>query len=124
MGDIPAHLEQESVSELECPVNHLLVLPIGCHDLCVTWLSCQVDSQCDQLFTYNGFWAVNDQLVDQGDALCVGESCLELVFLGQMVKQLQDERSEPWSLQDLNELRNEALIVDLTSNLRIERQIE
>ena len=36
---------------------------------------------------------MNDQLVDQGDALCVGESCLELVFLGQMVKQLQDEPS-------------------------------
>ena len=64
------------------------------------------------------------QLVDQGNTLSVGESCLELILLGQMVEKLEDESSEAWSLQDLDKLGNETLVIDLTSNLCIERQIE
>ena len=124
LGDISAHLEQESVSELECPVNHLLMLPIGRHDFCVTWLGRQVDSQCDQLFTHNRFWTVNYQLIDQGYTLCVGKSCLELILLGKVVEKLEDESSEAWSLQDLDKLWNETLVINLTSNLCIKRQIE
>jgi len=55
------------------------------HDLSVKAIGGQVDAEGNQLFSNNGLWAVDDQLEAERDALGVGESSLQLVFLTQMI---------------------------------------
>ena len=50
----------------------------------------EIDCQGNQFFADDVFRTVNDELVDQWDALCVGEGRFQLVFLTEVVQQLQD----------------------------------
>ena len=64
------------------------------HDLCIARIGSQVDGKGDKFFAYNGLWTVDNELVDDRNALSVGESCLELVFLTHVVKELENESAE------------------------------
>ena len=109
---------------MESSLNELLVLSIGCHDLSIAWLGGQVDGKGDELFTHNRLWTVDDELIHEWNTLCVSECGLQLVLLGKMVKQFQDKGSEARCFQDFNELWDKSLVINLASDLSIERKIE
>lgn len=90
LSDIPAHLEQKCVSEFESSIDKLLVLVILGHDLGVPRIGCQVDCECDKFLSNDRLRTVNDQLVDDWDALRVSERGLELVLLGHVVEELEN----------------------------------
>lgn len=94
LRDIAANFEKQGVAVLESPLDQLLVLVVLSHDLSITRVSRQVDGQGDKLFSDDWLWAVDNELVDNGDALCVRECCLKLIFLGHVVEELEDESAE------------------------------
>lgn len=100
------------------------MLVILCHDLSITRVSRQVDGQGNKFFSDNWLWAVDNELVDNGDALCVRECCLKFIFLGHVVEELEDESAETWRFQNLYELGNHTSVIDLITNLSIKRQVE
>lgn len=67
---------------------------------------------------------MNDELVHEGNALGVSESCLVLIILRQVIQQFQNESAEAGSLENLNQFGNHALLVDLLSDFQVERKIE
>lgn len=119
--DVPTHLEEECVSKSEGTLNQCLVLLILCYDLGVAWIRSQVYCQRDQLFTNDRFRTMDYQLVHQRDALGVGESRLQLVFLTQMVQKLEDQSAVARSLEDIDQLGNQAIVVYLVATLFVER---
>ena len=94
------------------------------HNLGIARVRRQVHRKRHELLAYDWLRAVNNELVDDGYALSIGECGLELVFLGHMVEELEDEGAETWRLQDLDELRNHASVVDLAADFGIEGQVE
>lgn len=124
LGYIAAHLEKERVAVLERSIDKLLVLIVLRHDLCISRVRSQIDCKSDELFSHDGLWAVDYELVDDGNALSVGECRLELVLLTHMVEQFKDKCAETWCFQDLNQLGDHASVVDLIADFCIEGQIE
>jgi len=94
LRDIAANFEKQGVAVLESSLDQLLVLVVLSHDLSITRVSRQVDGQGDKFFSDDWLRAVDDELVDNGDALCVRECCLKLIFLGHVVEELEDESAE------------------------------
>lgn len=82
LSDISNTLEKKSVTELDGSVEKLLKLSIAREHLSIALIGSQVDCKSDQFFADDGFWTVDDQLVDQGNAISVGEGCLSFVFQG------------------------------------------
>ena len=124
LRDIAANFEKQGVAVLESSLDQLLVLVVLSHDLSITRVSRQVDGQGDKFFSDDWLRAVDDELVDNGDALCVRECCLKLIFLGHVVEELEDESAETRRFQNLYELRNHTCVIDLITNLSIKRKVE
>jgi len=94
------------------------------HDLSVTAIGSQIDTESDQLFTNDRLWTVDDQLEAERDAFGVGESCLQLVFLTQMIQYFQNECTEAGSFEDLNQLGNHSTVVHVHLKLWVKRQVK
>jgi hypothetical protein len=56
---------------------------------------------------------MDDELIDQGNAFSVGESCLDLVFKGEVIEEFEDECSEARSLKNFNKFWNVTLLLHL-----------
>ena len=94
MGDIPADFEQKRVTVFEGTFDELCALAVLGHYFGVAPVRRQIDGEGDQLFADDGLRAVDYQLKAEGDALCVGEGSFELVFLRQVVQDLEDQGAE------------------------------
>ena len=60
LGNIAAHFKEKSVTVLEGPDDELLVLVVLRHDLSVTRVSSEVDSQGNELLAHDWLGAMND----------------------------------------------------------------
>lgn len=123
LSDVPDALEQKGVSELCGSSNQLVELSVSSEHVCVALVGRQVDSQCNQLLAHNRLRTVNDQLVDQGDAVCVRERGFGLVLETQVVQQLDDLRPKARCFQSVNELWDHALVIHLDSDFLVEGQV-
>jgi hypothetical protein len=124
LRDISYALEQEGVAELAGTRNHLIKLPIGGEHLCVTLVRGQVHSQGDQLLAHDGLRTVDDQLVDQRDAIGESESGLGLILQTEVVQQLDYLSPKSWSLERVDELGNHTCICHLDPDVLVKRKIE
>ena len=102
LGDVSDTLEEEGVAVLGRTSDQLRQLPVLSQHVCVSLVCCQIDSQCYQLFTYDGLWAVDYQLVDEGDTVGVGESSFGFILQTQMIQQFDNLRPKPRSLESIH----------------------
>ena len=85
LGYVSANFEQKSVSKLKCSLNQTSVLIFLSNQLCITWVSRQINSKSHELLPHNRLWAVNNELINQWDTLSIRECCFQLVFLWHVI---------------------------------------
>ena len=110
--------------ELKSSFDQLFVLVIRSDDLGVSRVGRQVHCQSHQFLAHNRLRTVDNQLINQGDTLSIGKSGFELIFLGQVIQQFEDQSTETRSFQYLNKFGNHTSFVDLLSDLGVKGQVE
>ena len=88
--------------------------------LCISWICCQVNGECDKLFAYNWLWTMNYQLINERNAFCICKCCFQLVFLGQMIQEFEYESAKAWSFKNLDKFWDQTILLNLLSNAFVE----
>ena len=66
------------------------------HNLSVSRVRCQIHGQGNEFLAYDWLRAVDNELVDDRNALSVSKGSLEFVLLRHVVEQLEDKGAEAW----------------------------
>ncbi len=86
LSDVAADFEKQGIIEFDCSLNKLIKLLILSKALCITPVCREIYSESYKFLSYNGLWAVNDQLVHNRNAFSVSKCGFCLVFKAQMVQ--------------------------------------
>ena len=119
LGNIPDTFEKKGVSILAGSLYQFFELSIIGQHICVSLVGSQVYSQCNQLLSNDWLWTVNNQLVNQRNAIGISEGGFSLIFKTQVVQKLDDLGSETWSFKGVDQLRDHSLVVHLDSNFLV-----
>ena len=119
LSDVPDAFEKKGVAVFACTGDELVELAFSRQHVRITLVSRKIDCQSDKLFTYDWFGTMDNKLVNQWDAVGIGEGGFCFVFETQMIQKLNNLSSEPWRLQSINQLRNHTSIIHLNPNFLI-----
>ena len=119
LSNIPNAFKQQGVSELTRPGDELVKLTISRQHISVSLVGGQIDREGYQLFANDLFGAMDDELVNQWDAICVSKGRFCLIFKTQMIEQLDDLRSEAWCFESVDQFWDHSLVVHLDSDLLV-----
>jgi len=119
LSDVPDAFEKKGVTVFACTGDELVELAFPRQHIRITLVSRKIDCQSDKLFTYDWFRTMDNKLVNQWDAVSIGEGGFCFVFETQMIQKLNNLGSEPWRLQSINQLRNHTSIIHLNPNFLI-----
>lgn len=90
LRNIAANFEQKRVAILESPINQLFMLVVLGHNLSITRIRGKIHCKSDKFFADYRLRAVYYKLEHDRDALCIGESRFEFVFLRHMIQEFED----------------------------------
>ena len=78
--DIPHTFEEQCIAMFTRSCYQLIELALASQHIRIALVCREVDGQCDELLAHDWLRAVDNQLVNQWDAIGVGERCLGFVF--------------------------------------------
>mmetsp|Transcript_49938 Transcript_49938/g.117404 ORF Transcript_49938/g.117404 Transcript_49938/m.117404 type:complete len:281 (-) Transcript_49938:750-1592(-) len=124
LGDVADELAEERVAVSQQTRHHLPQPVPSTHLLCVAGVRSQVDSEGDECLFDVLFWVVDDHGHEHRDGLRVHEHRLALVVGGNVVKQLEHNRTQVHVPQQGHQLGDQPRAHHLVSKFRVEGEVD
>jgi hypothetical protein len=100
--DVPNAFEQQSVAIFTCSLDHFLQLSFSSKHFRISLISSEVNSESNKFFAYDGFRTVDNELINERNAISVSECGFCLIFETKVIEQLNNQSSESRSLKSID----------------------